>query len=99
MALQYVPQRMKSRGVDRFAIIVSIGTAWALAEFLTAAGVFNKERSVKIQMTCFTNQSALITATPWSVSSSLFVLCNSFKSIFCVCDMIDDDIKGFKILS
>jgi len=73
MALKYIPQGMKSRGVDRFAVIVSIGIAWALAEYFTATGAF-KERSVKIQSTCFTNQSALINATPWSVFSSLFVL-------------------------
>jgi len=64
MALQYIDRRMKSRGVNRFAIIVSIGIAWAVAEFLFAVGAF-KERSVKTQITCFTNPSALITAAPW----------------------------------
>ncbi|KAK7357579.1 hypothetical protein VNO80_16872 [Phaseolus coccineus] len=64
LLFQYIPQRMKSSGVDCFAIVVSIGIAWASAEFLTAAGAF-KERSVKIQKTCFTNQYALITAAPW----------------------------------
>ncbi|MED6134123.1 N alpha-acetyl-transferase [Stylosanthes scabra] len=35
---QYIPQIVKSRGVDRYSIVVSIGIAWAFAEILTAAG-------------------------------------------------------------
>lgn len=62
--MQYIAQRMKSRGVNRFAIIVSIVISWAFAEFLSAIGAC-KETSVEIQMTCFTNRSALITAAPW----------------------------------
>ncbi|XP_047161374.1 nucleobase-ascorbate transporter 4-like [Vigna umbellata] len=61
---QYIAQRMKSKGVNRFAIIVSIVISWALAEFLSAIGAC-KERSVETQMTCFTSRSALITAAPW----------------------------------
>ena len=59
---------MKSRGVDRFAIIVSIGIAWAFAEILTAAGAYNK-RSPNTQLSCRTDRSGLISAAPWSVLS------------------------------
>ena len=68
MPLQYIPQMMKSRGVDRFAIIVSIGIAWAFAEILTAAGAYNK-RSPNTQLSCRTDRSGLISAAPWSVLS------------------------------
>ncbi|ESW15124.1 hypothetical protein PHAVU_007G046400 [Phaseolus vulgaris] len=61
---QYIPERMKSRGADRFAIIVSIGIAWAFAEILTAAGAYNK-RSPKTQLSCRTDRSGLISAAPW----------------------------------
>ncbi|XP_027366401.1 nucleobase-ascorbate transporter 4 isoform X1 [Abrus precatorius] len=61
---QYIPQKMKSRGVDRFAIIVSIGIAWAFAEILTAAGAYNK-RSPRTQYSCRTDRSGLISAAPW----------------------------------
>ncbi|KAK7280246.1 hypothetical protein RJT34_25308 [Clitoria ternatea] len=61
---QYIPQRMKSRGVDRFAIIVSIGIVWAFAEILTAAGAY-KNRSPKTQLSCRTDRSGLIGAAPW----------------------------------
>ncbi|KAH1230926.1 Nucleobase-ascorbate transporter 4 [Glycine max] len=42
---QYIPHclKMKSRGVDRFAIIIYIGIAWAFAEILTAAGAYKKK--------------------------------------------------------
>ncbi|TKY51045.1 Nucleobase-ascorbate transporter 4 [Spatholobus suberectus] len=61
---QYIPQRIKSRGADRFAIIVSIGIAWAFAEILTAAGAYNR-RSPKTQFSCRTDRSGLISAAPW----------------------------------
>jgi len=73
MDLQYIPQRMKSRGADRFAVIVAIGLAWAFAEILTAAGAYNK-RPPKTQFSCRTDRSGLISAAPWSVLSSLLVL-------------------------
>ncbi|KAL2324291.1 hypothetical protein Fmac_023349 [Flemingia macrophylla] len=61
---QYIPQMIKSRGADRFAIIVSIGIAWAFAEILTVAGAYNK-RSPKTQLSCRTDRSGLISAAPW----------------------------------
>ncbi|WVY96730.1 hypothetical protein V8G54_028881 [Vigna mungo] len=61
---QYIPQRMKSRGADRFAVMVSIGIAWAFAEILTAAGAYNK-RSPRTQLSCRTDRSGLISAAPW----------------------------------
>ncbi|KAJ1402846.1 Xanthine/uracil/vitamin C permease [Sesbania bispinosa] len=61
---QYIPQKLKSRGADRFAIIVSIGIVWAFAEILTAAGAYNK-RSPKTQLSCRTDRSGLISAAPW----------------------------------
>ncbi|XP_020201966.1 nucleobase-ascorbate transporter 4 [Cajanus cajan] len=61
---QYIPQMMKSRAPDRFAIIVSIGIAWVFAEILTAAGAYNK-RSPKTQLSCRTDRSGLISAAPW----------------------------------
>lgn len=73
MALQYIPQKMKSKGADRFAIIVSIGIAWAFAEILTAAGAYNK-RSPRTQFSCRTDRSGLIGAAPWSVLSNLLML-------------------------
>jgi len=56
MALPYIPQclKMKSRGVDRFAIIISIGIAWALAEILTAASAYKKRSSIT-QSSCRTD--------------------------------------------
>lgn len=70
MSLQYIPQSMKSRGADRFAIIMSIGIVWAFAEILTAAGAYNK-RSQKTQLSCRTDRSGLISAAPWLVLSIL----------------------------
>ncbi|XP_022634570.1 nucleobase-ascorbate transporter 4-like [Vigna radiata var. radiata] len=61
---QYIPQRMKSRGADRFAVMVSIGIVWAFAEILTAAGAYNK-RSPRTQLSCRTDRSGLISAAPW----------------------------------
>ncbi|XP_004496870.1 nucleobase-ascorbate transporter 4 [Cicer arietinum] len=61
---QYIPQKMKSRGVDRVAIIVSVGIAWAFAEILTAAGAYNK-RSPNTQFSCRTDRSGLISAASW----------------------------------
>ncbi|OIV91146.1 hypothetical protein TanjilG_30368 [Lupinus angustifolius] len=61
---QYIPQSLKSRGFDRFALVVSIGIAWAFAEILTAAGAYNK-RSQKTQLSCRTDRSGLISAAPW----------------------------------
>jgi solute carrier family 23 (nucleobase transporter), member 2 len=66
MSLQYIPQKIKSRGVDRFAVIVTIGIAWGFAEILTAAGAYNK-RPLSTQFSCRTDRSGLITAAPWSV--------------------------------
>jgi nucleobase transporter 1/2 len=40
MSLQYIPQKIKSRGIDRVAIVVTIGIAWTFSEILTAAGTY-----------------------------------------------------------
>lgn len=77
MSLQYIPQKMKSRGVDRFAIIVSIGIVWAFAEILTAVGAYNK-RSPRTQFSCRTDRSGLISAAPWSVLSSKLVFFKNY---------------------
>ncbi|XP_057427807.1 nucleobase-ascorbate transporter 4 [Lotus japonicus] len=61
---QYIPQKLKSKGVDRFALLVSIGIVWAFAEILTAAGAYNK-RSPTTQFSCRTDRSGLISAAPW----------------------------------
>ncbi|WJX14880.1 N alpha-acetyl-transferase [Trifolium repens] len=61
---QYIPQKMKSRGFDRVAIVVTIGIAWAFAEILTAAGAYNK-RPPMTQINCRTDRSGLITAASW----------------------------------
>eukprot|EP00256_Glycine_max_P052034 XP_014618265.2 LOW QUALITY PROTEIN: nucleobase-ascorbate transporter 4 [Glycine max] len=63
---QYIPHclKMKSRGVDRFAIIIYIGIAWAFAEILTAAGAYKKRSSIT-QSSCRTDRSGLISAAPW----------------------------------
>ncbi|KAI5401059.1 N alpha-acetyl-transferase, variant 2 [Lathyrus oleraceus] len=61
---QYIPQKMRSKGVDRVAIIVTIGIAWLFAEILTAAGAYNK-RPQLTQFNCRTDRSGLITAARW----------------------------------
>ncbi|XP_061373876.1 nucleobase-ascorbate transporter 4 [Gastrolobium bilobum] len=61
---QYIPQTLKSRGADRYAILVSVGIVWAFAEILTAAGAYNK-RSPNTQISCRTDRSGLISAAPW----------------------------------
>ncbi|XP_054785567.1 nucleobase-ascorbate transporter 4 isoform X1 [Prosopis cineraria] len=61
---QYIPQMMKSKGADRFAIIFTIIIVWAIAEILTAAGAYNG-RSPKTQLSCRTDRSGLISAAPW----------------------------------
>jgi len=61
MYLKYIPRKIKSRGFNRFAIIVTIGIALAFAVILTvaAAGEYQKRPP--------------ITATPWLVLCSLAV--------------------------
>lgn len=82
MTLQYIPQRMKSRGADRFAVMVSIGIAWAFAEILTAAGAYNK-RSPRTQLSCHTDRSGLISAAPWLVLiSCLYYMSHAFKTMY-----------------
>ncbi|KAL1342786.1 hypothetical protein HN51_029291 [Arachis hypogaea] len=61
---QYIPQIMKSRVVDRYSVIYSIGIAWAFSEILTAAGAY-KGRSPITQLSCRTDRSGLISAAPW----------------------------------
>ncbi|KAK4284467.1 hypothetical protein QN277_001296 [Acacia crassicarpa] len=61
---QYIPQMVKTRGADRFAVIVTIIIAWVFAEILTVAGAYNK-RSPKTQFSCRTDRSGLVSAAPW----------------------------------
>ncbi|KAF7811090.1 Nucleobase-ascorbate transporter 4 [Senna tora] len=61
---QYIPHMMRSRGVDRFAVIFTIAIVWAFAEILTAAGAY-KRRSPQTQLSCRTDRSGLISAAPW----------------------------------
>jgi len=92
--LQYIPHRMRSRGADRFSIIVSIGIAWAFAEILTVAGAYNK-RSPRTQLSCRTDRSGLISAARWSVlitclyHKSHVVLSKPYIIFY---DIIGDDI-------
>ncbi|XP_058735828.1 nucleobase-ascorbate transporter 4-like isoform X1 [Vicia villosa] len=62
--VQYIPQKMGSKGVDHVAIIVTIGNSWLFAEIFTAAGAYN-ERPQLTQFGCRTDRSGLITATRW----------------------------------
>lgn len=82
MTLQYIPQRIKSRGADRFAVMVLIGIAWAFAKILTAAGAYNK-RSPRTQLSCRTDRSGLISAAPWLVLiSCLYYKSHAFRTMY-----------------
>jgi uncharacterized membrane protein len=86
MSLQYIPQKIKSRGFDRVAVVVTIVIAWAFAEILTAAGAYNK-RPPMTQINCRTDRSGLITAASWSVLGSLvvflkFTRCSQTMSLY-----------------
>ncbi|KAL5194963.1 Nucleobase-ascorbate transporter 4 [Glycine soja] len=77
---QYIPQRMKSRGADRFAVIVAIGLAWAFAEILTAAGAYNK-RSPKTQFSCRTDRSGIRVPYPFQWGRPSFNAGDTFAMI------------------
>jgi uncharacterized membrane protein len=86
MPLQYIPQKIKSRGFDRVAVVVTIVIAWAFAEILTAAGAYNK-RPPMTQINCRTDRSGLITAASWSVLGCLivflkFIQCSQTMSLY-----------------
>ncbi|KAK7270305.1 hypothetical protein RIF29_23354 [Crotalaria pallida] len=55
---------MKSRGLHRLGVIASTAIVWTFAEILTAAGAYNK-RSQRVQLSCRSDRSGLISASPW----------------------------------
>lgn len=63
---QYIPSLTKSGRVKfhRFAVLLAIAIVWVYAVILTVAGAYNK-RSLKTQLSCRTDRSGLVGASPW----------------------------------
>ncbi|KAH0894945.1 hypothetical protein HID58_057374 [Brassica napus] len=49
---------------EQFAVLFTVAIVWAYAEILTAAGAYNK-RPDSTQLSCRTDRSGLISASPW----------------------------------
>ncbi|KAK9748341.1 hypothetical protein RND81_02G050800 [Saponaria officinalis] len=50
--------------LERFALLLCIGFVWAFAAILTVGGVYNRVKEAT-KMSCRTDRSALISASPW----------------------------------
>ncbi|KAI7733883.1 hypothetical protein M8C21_013939, partial [Ambrosia artemisiifolia] len=61
---QYVPYWLKSKWVDRFAVLISVLTVWAYASLLTAAGAY-KNRPPNTQFSCRVDRSGLVSGASW----------------------------------
>ncbi|XP_010541828.1 PREDICTED: nucleobase-ascorbate transporter 4 [Tarenaya hassleriana] len=63
---QYLPHLLKCKKpiFEQFAVLFTVGIVWAYAEILTAAGAYDK-RPDKTQLSCRTDRSGLISASPW----------------------------------
>lgn len=64
---QYLPHLFKCKRsiCEQFAVLFTIAIVWAYAEILTAAGAYDK-RPDSTQLSCRTDRSGLISASPWS---------------------------------
>ncbi|CAL9151137.1 nucleobase-ascorbate transporter LPE1-like [Musa acuminata AAA Group] len=62
----YVPHTVSGRRVifDRFALLIVVAIVWLYAYILTVAGAY-KNRPPQTQISCRTNRSGLIGASPW----------------------------------
>ncbi|KAD6795341.1 hypothetical protein R6Q59_020768 [Mikania micrantha] len=61
---QYVPYWLKSKWLDRFAVLISVSTVWAYASLLTAAGAY-KTRPPNTQFSCRVDRSGLVSGASW----------------------------------
>jgi len=63
---QYLPHLFKCKRsiCEQFAVLFTIAIVWAYAEILTAAGAYDK-RPDNTQLSCRTDRSGLISASPW----------------------------------
>ncbi|XP_020866709.1 nucleobase-ascorbate transporter 4 isoform X1 [Arabidopsis lyrata subsp. lyrata] len=63
---QYLPHLFKCKRsiCEQFAVLFTIAIVWAYAEILTAAGAYDK-RPDSTQLSCRTDRSGLISASPW----------------------------------
>ncbi|WZZ07820.1 hypothetical protein YC2023_093741 [Brassica napus] len=63
---QYLPHLFKCKRsiCEQFAVLFTVAIVWAYAEILTAAGAYNK-RPDSTQLSCRTDRSGLISASPW----------------------------------
>ncbi|CAM8923965.1 hypothetical protein QQ045_021350 [Rhodiola kirilowii] len=63
---QYVSHGWESRRAifNRFAVLLSVIIIWIYAEVLTASGAY-KNKSIQTQLSCRTDRSGLLSATPW----------------------------------
>ncbi|XP_033133261.1 nucleobase-ascorbate transporter 4 isoform X2 [Brassica rapa] len=68
---QYLPHLFKCKRsiCEQFAVLFTVAIVWAYAEILTAAGAYNK-RPDSTQLSCRTDRSGLISASPWSAHLS-----------------------------
>lgn len=75
--LQYVPHTVSGRRVifDRFALLIVVAIVWLYAYILTVAGAY-KNRPPQTQISCRTNRSGLIGASPWYCNSRPEILRN-----------------------
>ncbi|KAM5565897.1 putative nucleobase-ascorbate transporter 10 [Rosa sericea] len=49
---------------DRFAVVFSVGIVWLFAQLLTSSGVYDN-KPASTQMSCRTDRSGLLAASPW----------------------------------
>ncbi|ESQ30485.1 hypothetical protein EUTSA_v10011388mg [Eutrema salsugineum] len=63
---QYLPHLFKCKRsiCEQFAVLFTVAIVWAYAEVLTAAGAYDK-RPDSTQLSCRTDRSGLISASPW----------------------------------
>lgn len=63
---QYLPHLFKCKRsiCEQFAVLFTVAIVWAYAEILTAAGAYDK-RPDSTQLSCRTDRSGLISASPW----------------------------------
>lgn len=66
MFLQYLPHKIKSQRAicDRFALLFSVAIVWMYSQILTLSGIYN-DKPTNIQISCRTDHSGLLSATPW----------------------------------
>lgn len=64
--LQYLSRFINTKWqiFDRFAVTFSVGIVWLFAQLLTSSGVYDN-KPASTQMSCRTDRSGLLAASPW----------------------------------